>query len=710
MRKTTIPLSLLAVLALARGAQAQSANSDYTTKAGDDCVSIAVAAYGDRRAVELIHKSNPSMGPVPHVLKPGTVLHLPPKANIGAAPDARVTFVRNKVTVQAAALKDAALNDPLFRTNRVSTANASSASVTFRDETQIRVGEESLVIILGDVQGASKKQPADATLVEGNLLAHLGELAGKRPLTVDTDSGARVTMSSGSALVNVDAAKTTRLAVHAGSAGFAGALSAVVVPKGFGSKAEKGKAPTPPKPLPAAPSWTSAPPEVVFVGPDAKGRVRADYADATASGPLVPKAASFRVRVARDATLEDLVTDTVVPASVRSLDAQNLPIGAYFVRISSIDDDKFESPAGATAKVVVARAVMVATTPGRAKLSVEPPGLDCAVDGRLDGARDSDATKPHTAYCSLGGGDALVRGKGVERNPGTILLPVLSEAVTATAVWHEIDLPAGKGLVDLDLRDRTGDPVAAEGGTAVASNGVEVTSVRTAGSKASIAVRFPATSRPFFVTFTKGSMQAESNMLRMPLNWGRAGAPEGKAPAAGSQLPTRGFELGLSGGFDTLLSGHIGRHLTLSTAYRRPLNARLNVALGPSVTLARYEPEVVSPNAFDPGPLGETSEHFDVHFAIPVAMRLFPRQTVSPYLSVGPELAVQRSTFSTGTRRTTANGTLLGGRLALGAQIELGPGWVFLEGAMRGAGVVSADPAAETLSGATFDLGYRYGR
>jgi hypothetical protein len=77
---------------------------------------------------------------------------------------------------------------------------------------------------------------------------------------------------------------------------------------------------------------------------------------------------------------------------------------------------------------------------------------------------------------------------------------------------------------------------------------------------------------------------------------------------------------------------------------------------------------------------------------------------------VAPELAVQRTTFATGTSRLSANGTLLGARFALGAQVEGGPGWLFAEIGVRASGVVAKDPAAESLSAATLDLGYRFSR
>jgi len=94
---------------------------------------------------------------------------------------------------------------------------------------------------------------------------------------------------------------------------------------------------------------------------------------------------------------------------------------------------------------------------------------------------------------------------------------------------------------------------------------------------------------------------------------------------------------------------------------------------------------------------------------LPVSLRLFPHALVAPYATLAPELGFQRATFATGTARVTSSAALLGGRLALGAQSELGPGWLFVEGAVRASAAVSKDPVAESLSGAAFDLGYRVG-
>lgn len=706
----TLRASLVATALIPTAAHAQKPDSDYTTRLGDGCTSIAQRAYGDRRRVDLIHKANPSMGPQPHYLKPGTVLHLPPLEAPVSAPDARVTFVRNKVTVQAAATKKAAVNDPLFRTNRVSTANASSANVIFRDETQLRVGEESLVIILGDVQGASRREPAQATLVSGALQARLGELSGKRNLNVDTAGGARVTMAKGQANVDVDAAKTTRLAVHGGSATLAASKKSVVVPTGFGSKAEEGKAPTPPRPLPAAPVWSAPPPEVAFTGSDEHANVTASFGDGPAKpGAAAVPAASFRVQLARDPKLDDLITDAVVPRTTTTLDARNLAPGTYYARIAAIDDDKFEGPPGPIAMVVVVKASVTPTTPGRASLGVTPGELVlCGADGSLDPASlaDVDATVTHDLACRLSPHRAgvLMRGGDVPAAPGATKVRALIAPFTVRASLAESHAAEGRGVVALELRTGTGAPLSTEGVTATASNGVVIASVTLEGTRALLDVRYPATPRPFFITVRRGGGEAESNLLVVP----SPEAPQ-RRPDGTLGVPDRGYEVGLALGVGGLFTGHAGRQLTASTGYRLPLGRHLAFALGPSVTLARFEPQAAAATSYSPAPLGDTGAHFDALVGLPVSLRLAPHAWVSPYATVAPEIAFQRATFATGIARVTSSAALLGGRFALGAQSELGPGWLFLEGAVRASAPIAKDPAAESLSGAALDVGYRVG-
>src|SRR5262249_22944231 len=142
---------------------------------------------------------------------------------------------------------------------RVSTQEQSAADVTFRDESQVKLGERTLVIILGDVRAAASK-PAETqtTLVTGDLRAWMSGARQGSIANVKTNA-ANVRVLGGESKVSDDAQKTTRLAVHSGSSTIEAQRRVVEVSRGFGSKAELGKPPTPPRPLPGAPTWTALP-------------------------------------------------------------------------------------------------------------------------------------------------------------------------------------------------------------------------------------------------------------------------------------------------------------------------------------------------------------------------------------------------------------------------------------------------------------------
>lgn len=701
MRARVSFFTLLILTGLPCIAAAQQANSDYTIKLGDTCPSIAQKAYGDRRAIELIHGANPQLGAAPHNLKPGMVVHLPPAAALPQGPDARVTFVRNKVTVQAQATKNAQVNDPLYRTNRVSTSNASSANVTFRDETQIRVGEESLVIILGDTQGASKKQAASATLVTGTLQARLGELSGKKPLTLETQGGGTVSMTTGSAIIAVDEHKATRLAVHGGEATLATPKAVVPVPSGFGSKAEQGKAPSPPRPLPDSPVWSTPPAEAYLAANDGLASFKAVFAPGTAAGK--PAATLFRVRLARDRAFDDLVVDSAVPSNVRAVDARRLPPGAYFLKVSGIDDDAFEGAPGPIAKVVVVSLSTSRATDGTMAIAVSPgAGVACAVAGKPLTALDP--TETHTVTCALEPSDAFVRGKELAASPASFVVQPLVKSLRVAARLVEADPLTGRGHIEVSLADDAGKVFAADSRVVLtATNGVEVTEAKVVGDKLAATVRFPATARPFFIRATHADATGESDMIRIPPPPPDAPRPKG-VPAA--RAP-RGFEIAVSGGLGHLFSNHGGRQLTVSTAYRAPLGSSLAVAIGPAVSLARFDASLVDADAISGAPPGAVSRHMNVLLALPIALRFVPSKTFSPYITAGPEVVFQRARF-TAPSSVEATGFMIGARFSAGAQVDAGPGWAFVEAVARGSAVVSSDRAAEALSGVGIDFGYRF--
>src|SRR4051812_14325142 len=287
----------------------------HVVKPGDSCSTIAQRYYGDTRFVDLLHGANAELTktPPPHILREGMILIIPAKPAPVTGPDAQLTTVKNQVDVLTPETKPGKPNDPLFRGNRVSTQAPSAADVTFRDETQVKLGERTLVIILGDARSAAAKvsgtPPAQTTLVTGNLRAFMSGAKKDTSASVGTDA-ANVKVYDGEAQVSADAVKTTRLAVYGGSSTIDARGTTREVARGFGSKAELGRVPTLPRPLPPAPLWSAAPPLVLLDG--GKASIAGEYDVAPKPDQQI---AQWRVQIAHDGIFRDVVVDTIVPGS-----------------------------------------------------------------------------------------------------------------------------------------------------------------------------------------------------------------------------------------------------------------------------------------------------------------------------------------------------------------------------------------------------------
>ena len=439
---------------------------DYTVLPGDSCGHIARRLYGDSHRVDLIHQNN-NLGPLPHKLRPGLVLRLPVSASAGSRePDARLTFVRNQVEAYTPDYHRGEKNEALAEGNRVGTLAASSAEISFVDETRMQLGEHSMVVIFGeDAPGSGRHRRAagsqEATLLRGTLRAHLDELAGpgpeppRKPITVTTPA-ARVELPvRGSEVhVDVDPQRTTRLSVLRGRSQLAAAGRRVQVPAGFGSRVNKGRPPTPPRPLPGAPQWaesTTLP--AVQLGRGGPPAVVLSYRPGGG-----PPAALWHRQLARDASFNDLLQDSRVPAAELTWALGELPAGELFVRVSAIDADRFEGPASPVRKTRVA---VVKLVPGGADAPTAvllPPDLFCGLDGEplhRTGRVSLPAARPHVVRCAATPEAGPAQG-------GELLIPAAdSGAVLARPEPGETRWTATHGERDFSFRlvDGAGTPI-----------------------------------------------------------------------------------------------------------------------------------------------------------------------------------------------------------------------------------------------------------
>lgn len=660
---------LFGVAALVASPIASAQTIDYVVKPGDTCAAIAQRHYGDSRLVDPLHEANPGLGPPPHALAPGRVLKIPPKpAPKAAGPDAKLAFVRNRVEVQAGETKPGKPDDPLFRGNRVATREASAAGIAFRDESQVRIEEQTLVIILGDVRGAASRLTAsDATLVTGSLRARMSELAGRPPRVVDTPS-ARVEVTAGEAKVSVDDKKTTRLAVHAGQSNVAAQKKTVPVAAGFGSKVDDGKPPAPPKPLPPAPVWDGAPP-VVVTRADATEEITLRYR----AGAPFDALSEWHVQVARDRDFTDVLVDAKAPRAVDTVALRSLGPGRFFVRVSALDTDAFEGPFSAPASTTVVRVATAAEGRRATRVTVEPSGATCSIDGA--------PPQPVTAPLVLASDSArTLRCGDADGAPGApVSIPV--------GIWSPVVRAAGveaDGAVTLRVTDGDGAPIDAPPVVLALDPGVAVGAVaRREQGVYAVALRRPRGLAA--VRLRARVATGETTDVVVPI----ADAPP---PAPAAALPGRSVGLGVGWGFASGGFAIGGPRLALDGSLRLGSGSEAAV-VGVRATLERSSSESFQGRATTAWTYGGG----------PFAGLQIVRGRFAPYVAGG--LEVDGQSLSRAGRDTSS--VLLVAPVWTGLEVRLGPGALFAEIGYRASVPIAGD---EPLSqrGATGSLGSRF--
>lgn len=371
---------------------------DYTIQDGDTCSAIAAKLYKDKLRWDVIHDYNPQLGKrLPHSLEEGQILRLPKTL----PPDAWVSGVRRQVehrpSVQGAWLPSKT-GTQLRLGFRVSTRERSAAELTFLDESQLQLREETLIILYGKGASGARRSTSRARLERGALRGRLAELAGKKSskLLVSTPS-AESSMSSGAAVFSVDPDGSNSVSNHSSKSiqvrGTAG--GAVKVKKGMGTRVKRGERPAKPRKLPSPPKWWGAQ-AVTLVGARAE--------DATLKARWSAKGERVRVSV-RALSASSPLAETEVPVDLPVLRLRGLEAGTYAVSLSVIDDMGLESrPSNAlTVEIKAADAAIPVVVGGALPL---PPGSICdGPDGRT--AQPLPGTGTQTLQCSDAAGTAL---------------------------------------------------------------------------------------------------------------------------------------------------------------------------------------------------------------------------------------------------------------------------------------------------------------
>jgi hypothetical protein len=496
-------LALVPTAAVAQPRRSQPAARpaliDYRVLPGDTCAAIALRLYRDVRRTNLIHENNPSLGRQPHRLRPGMTLRLPRAAPArGVAPDAILTQTENVVEIGAPTAHRARAQDPLFRGTTVSTGSSSAAEVTFADETQLRLSEQTTVVILGETNTRVRRLATarDTTLVRGTLRAFLENLSAPatpavpaapaapgrparvvtprrppaRPLSIRTARG-RVTLGGGEASLAAAEGGAVTLSVYRGQSQIQSGTRTVTVREGFAVRAEEGRALAPHR-LPLAPTWAAQLPALYLAEGD-RGRVLASWRPgAPANATDAPPApAEWHVQVARDPSFLQVIVDTHLAPAATEMPVVTPTAGEYFVRVSAVDGERFEGPFAEAARVRVVVPRLVPTpTPYRSLVELGA-GLRCGVDGApLEPVLASvpiERRRAHTVRCTLAEGrdeDAVAREFPAEsRAPFTVVARLVVP-----------DDRAREGHVRVHVIDHAGVDLARDELTARGPDGVTV--------------------------------------------------------------------------------------------------------------------------------------------------------------------------------------------------------------------------------------------
>lgn len=356
---------------------------DHVIAPGDTCAGLARRYYGDGDRWDVVHEFNPRLGPeLPHRLVPGEVLRLPPTL----PPAAWVTRVVRAVehrSAAASAWSPSKPGEPLDVGFRVATREQSAARLTFRDDSELELRQETLVVIFGRSAGQIDRRPNRARLERGTLMSRLAALRGEAGEGLEVQSGSAVaSFGAGEALMSLDAGASA-VSNHAGGAvevASADRSAKVAVAAGMGTRVEPGRAPAKPRPLPEPPRWLDDRAQTAWA-------LTAEQAVAQVAWAPVPGARSYRIDLDGG---DALVAGAELPPTQTSLALTGLPAGAWTVRVSVTDADALSSRPSPP----IALTVAALPAEGAARVAVGAVIRGCAPD--------DDPTAPEVAITAAG--------------------------------------------------------------------------------------------------------------------------------------------------------------------------------------------------------------------------------------------------------------------------------------------------------------------
>lgn len=276
---------------------------------------------------------------------PSEPLPANPEIDVGTTPDAgpryvaRLTNVYRKVKDKRAdwiAWGDSRSGMPLEARHAIQTYARSGATITFDDQSQATLGENSLLVIRGqdaperkDADPAPSERTVSLLITDGEIRATHAPGEGAMEILTSAGSGRILAQSPATDMkVSVNPDHTATFSVYGGRAEVTEAGRTVQVNANQTVTVEPGRPPGDPQALPGVPVPLSPMSGTMIAYRTVPPRVRMSW------GPA-ERAEAYRVELARDKGFHDLV-DLEDRVMAQEFTHGNLSAGAYYWRVRAL--------------------------------------------------------------------------------------------------------------------------------------------------------------------------------------------------------------------------------------------------------------------------------------------------------------------------------------------------------------------------------------
>lgn len=331
---------------------------------------------------------------------------------------------------------EAVLEQLLSEQERVRTLAASLAGILFVDGSRISLSEHSLAVIGTMKENLIKRSfQANVTVLEGDLLAHLSALGGRKEFTINTP-GVETTIRSRKFRTSRDEAQATRIANYDGEIDVEANQGKVTLKKDEGTKVEQGKRPeTPKKLLPPPVMIRPTPGQTVFT------------TDLVFEWEAQEQARAYQLEISASRNFETLLENKRLTAAQYVWRAPQK--GVYYYRLYAVDQDDligpYSEPFGVYVDLDTTPPFLTVQMPADGFVSVS---ADVTVEGTVEQGALLTINATPVAYDDEGAFTSPIT-----LNVGENLLTVIATdaAQNTTTIQRRINYAAAEQLFTLNI-------------------------------------------------------------------------------------------------------------------------------------------------------------------------------------------------------------------------------------------------------------------